>query len=165
MAAVALGNFAETYGWPWITAFIIMSIASLPLNFIIGKLFSLQMKRLATQIATTENEIRSHFDMNFAPIIGILERIVYIAGIMFGGAYVLISGWLVMKAFNAWLMTTELADPRTKGRMAYYHLYLYGNALSLIAGLVLGFIGLHLAAWPDWAAWLRMSWSRILGQI
>ena len=125
--------------------------------------FSVQMSRLAKQFSTTKDEITSHFDMTFAPIIGILERIIYIAGIMFG-AYVLISGWLVMKAFNAWLMTTELEGPRAKERMAYYHLYLYGNALSLITGLVLGFIGLHLAAWPNWAASLHTIWSSILGQ-
>ena len=101
--------------------------------------------------------------MTSAPIIGILERIIYIIGIMFGGAFALISGWLVMKAFNTWLQTEELKAHPTEVRMAYYHQYLYGNALSLIAGVVLGFIGLHLAAWTEWAALLDMIWLRIRG--
>jgi uncharacterized metal-binding protein len=116
------------------------------------------MRRCAREIAepgqadNVFRQIEEHFAMESAPLIGTIERVIYVFGIMFAGAYALISGWLVLKAFSAWLQGSELQPNPIRGRMAYYHLYLYGNALSLMTGLALGFVGLQLSGWSYWAA-------------
>jgi hypothetical protein len=183
--------------WQWVSAFVIAALLSWPFNRLVRMLFRNQMRHCAQSIVDRDRtrqvsvdakfrEIETHFDMESAPLIGKVERILYIFGIMFTGAYAIISGWLVLKAFNTWLEGLELAgvpanpaaaatapattqgqqDPadyqrerdrlqeernRLKAdRMSYYHLYLYGNALSLLTGLALGVIGLQIRmALPD----------------
>jgi hypothetical protein len=117
----------------WLLAFFAASAMSWLVNPIVHWLHQRNLQK-------ESKEVQDHFDMAFAPTIGKLERVLYIYAIMYapgGSAFAIISGWLVMKAFSVWL-------ERTDARMRPYHLYLYGNALSLLAGLALGSIGLML---------------------
>jgi hypothetical protein len=207
MSAADMSAIAGIYNCQWLTAFVAVSILSLLAHFAVRGLFDLQMNHCAKTIVLLElrsrnpgtnvtnapadlvtakyQQIHDHFDLGSAAIIGMIERIFYIFAIMFGGAFAVMSGWLVLKAFNTWLEGFEIrsesvdelatsvlsatrrnaalpeiadiaqrakdaADTRDKAkRMAYYHLYLVGNGLSLAAGIALGFLGLQLAArWP-----------------
>lgn len=185
----ALQTLVAAYNWFWLLSFLLAVSASWPTNKLVGKLFQRQMRACARQIVEGRNVppdkiedaaeaeykiIFKHFDLDTAARIGKWERVIYVFGVMFGGgAWSLISGWLVLKAFNGWLEGMEISKPTSEAanlplptvtasaavaadasskanRMIYYHLYLFGNALSLMAGVALGFVGLQLAAWLTW---------------
>ncbi len=169
MAGLGWSDIANVYSWVWILSFLIAAFAgSWSVNPIVFRLFDAEMRRCAAKLVnddqrmetSAEDEyklIKKHFDMELAPLIGKVERVIYVFGIMFGGAFALISGWLVLKAFAAWVgeirrpetpeNVTTSVEKTSAPRLAYYHLYLYGNALSLLAGLALGLVGLHLTVY------------------
>jgi uncharacterized metal-binding protein len=98
-------------------------------------------KKTLESLEKEKQLVRDKYDMEFAPIIGNLERVVYVYSVM-QASYAVLSGWLVMKAFTAWL---EQKGVNPEERMRYYHLYLYGNVLSLFGGLAAGAIGLAIS--------------------
>jgi hypothetical protein len=140
---------ARTYGvdLPWLGAFILATgLTYFPVHPLVYKMHDKQLGEIVKKspnktLESVEKEkqaVRDRYDMEFAPIIGSLERVLYVYCVM-QGAYALLSGWLVMKAFTAWL---EQKGVNPAERMRYYHLYLYGNILSLFGGLAAGAIGL-----------------------
>lgn len=151
---VALFKTALAYGFdlPLIGLVAIASLLSVLLNGIVANLHSTQFRCLIAanldkrigEIKQEYEQIASDLDMQFAATIGKVERVLYIIAVALG-QYALISGWLVLKAFSAWLRPRE-QEPKA---MNYYHLYLYGNLLSLLLGVGLGMLalGLSKAAW------------------
>jgi len=184
MTGAAFGDFYATYNIAWIASFLLAAVIAGLLNWPVRNVFIMQLGRAADEISSKTRkpkpevlkDLENHFDLPTASLIGKLERILYVFGIMFGGAFAIISGWLVLKAFNTWLEVFEQTQPGPLGtsqnaagkaaeqqaandkklsRMIYYHLYLVGNAMSLMMGITLGFLGLQLAAHgPTFLAWL-----------
>jgi hypothetical protein len=166
-------KYAASYNidWAWLIAFAIASALSFfPIHWIVLKLHDRRMNReiegnenlTGIQRKEKKEALLSHFDLEFAGTIGKLERIVYIFSVMYGAAFAVLSGWLVMKAFTTWLEkqdpnedlppapatagTPPSAPPADKATMMrIYHLYLYGNVLSLLSGLGLGALGVAVA--------------------
>jgi hypothetical protein len=82
--------------------------------------------------------IHSIFDWPGAELIGILERFLYVYSVLEVPAWPLMAGWLAMKAFFIRLAEPENAQFPPSRRQAIYHLYLYGNVISVLAGLICG---------------------------
>jgi len=103
--------------------------------------------------------------------IGRIERLLYIYSIA-SGVYGILSAWIILKAFFGWMQEAEQnkmtvyaeteyvdqarpkpdaaelekARERARRRITGYYLYIYGNALSLIAALILTHAGMVVAA-------------------
>jgi hypothetical protein len=89
--------------------------------------------------------------------VGRTERLLYIYAIA-SGVYALLSGWIVLKAFFGWIYESKLPELVEEGqrhesalqlsrrKLVGFYLYIYGNALSLIAAVVLTYVGLTIAA-------------------
>jgi hypothetical protein len=86
--------------------------------------------------------VHSVFDWTGAGVIGILERFVYVYAVLIS-AYPLMAGWLAMKAFFLRLAEPEV---KTSRRQPIYHTYLYGNMVSVLAGLICGHIANAISA-------------------
>ena len=123
MTGVDLPTLVGPYGWHWILAFLFVAFLSWPANALVGFLFRRQMRKCAVRVATAKyagrdatlqeieteyNAIFNHFDLVTAARVGVMERIIYAFAIMFGNAFALISGWIVLKAFNSWLEGFEI---------------------------------------------------------
>jgi hypothetical protein len=135
---------------PWLLAFFVASLLSyFPVHQLVRNLHQRQFSRIVEKsrdktlggIEDEEKALGRHFDMEFAGTIGKAERIVYVFSVMYGNAFAVLSGWLVMKAFTKWLERKDMDETRL---MRYYYLYLYGNLLSLLGGLSLGALGLAI---------------------
>lgn len=146
-AMVGFVKTAGVYGVniPLIIGFLAGSILAICGNFIVFRLHRMQIQKLfVVDDNTTEkakrdayDKLLGEFDMRFAGLIGKTERILYVYSVMLN-QFSLLGGWLVMKAFFGWL-TKPRSNPRDG--LPYYHLYLYGNALSILCGLLCGSIG------------------------
>jgi len=90
-------------------------------------------------------EWHSKLDLNFGKQIGRLERIFYIYSVMFG-QFSLLNAWVILKAFFGWTQKTIIYSKMRKKEkeITIFYSYLYGNALSLLAGLSLAHFGLFL---------------------
>src|SRR3954463_8384103 len=123
MTDAGTAGLAGVYDWNWVLAFLFVAFLSWPANYLVGLAFRSQMRNCAervahartspqaadiTQINREYEAIFAHFDLATAARIGVLERILYAFGIMFGGAFAIISGWIVLKAFNSWLEGFEV---------------------------------------------------------
>jgi len=124
-------------------------VLSLFANPLIARLMEWQIGKRFKE--DTQSEVNAH-DLPFAAIIGNLERVLYIYGVV-TSQYAVISGWLVMKAFFLWIRSGGPSDSRLDIR--HYFVYLYGSGLSLIAGLALG----QIAKWfiAQWLMTLAAS--------
>lgn len=71
----------------------------------------------------------------YAIIVGMIERPFYTLSVCFG-AYMMVGGWLVLKAFSN--IDAEKRDVTT------FHAYLLGNILSVFVGTASGFISMFL---------------------
>lgn len=71
-----------------------------------------------------------------AALVGCIERVIYVFAVI-TPAYDLIIAWLIMKAFHEWVSEGE-EQPLSLPKLTIYQLYLVGNAVSLIAGLIIG---------------------------
>lgn len=91
-----------------------------------------------------EAQILETFDLDFAQEIGTLERTFYVFSVI-SGQYALLAGWLVMKAFFAWIQipaNTKINLPNpSEWQMLMYHSYLWGSGRSLMFGMLCGIIG------------------------
>jgi|HubBroStandDraft_6_1064221.scaffolds.fasta_scaffold644082_2 hypothetical protein len=86
-------------------------------------------------------------------IMSSLERVLYIWAVMFK-EYHLIAGWLVLKAFSEWMAANEARAMRgVEKKQRIYDIYLEGNALSIIVGLLCGSLG----------KWVELSYARYWG--
>jgi hypothetical protein len=97
-------------------------------------------------------------------IMACLERILYIWAVMFK-EYHLIAGWLVLKAFSEWMAVNEArAIKGVEKKQRIYDIYLEGNALSIIVGLLCGSVGkwVELACARHWGLSLPVNMSCIL---
>jgi hypothetical protein len=88
-----------------------------------------ELKELGIEKAKWSNELA----LGYTAKIGRIERVLYVMAVMTEQYYALVTAWIILKAISAW----NPADPRTS---ANYHLYLNGNALSLLIGLSCGFL-------------------------
>jgi hypothetical protein len=100
-----------------------------------------------------------------------MERVFYIWAVMFQ-QYHLIAGWIVLKAFSEWLETANIArnmrddkDKKTQKKQSLYDIYLEGNALSLLVGLLCGSLGkwIELAYARHWGLSLPAKTAAFLG--
>jgi hypothetical protein len=90
-----------------------------------------------------QRAIHEIFDWPGAKLIGVLERILYVYAVQIL-AWPLVAGWLAMKAFFI-----RLAEPDqlpVGRRQPIYHLYLYGNMISVLSGLIFGHIARAISA-------------------
>lgn len=83
-------------------------------------------------------EIHKIFDWQGAELIGILECFLYVYAVLEVPAWPLMAGWLAMKAFFIRLAEPHELEPSR--RQSIYHLYLFGNIISVLAGLICGHI-------------------------
>ncbi len=97
-------------------------------------------------------DLANKLDLDFGKRIGRIERVFYIYSIMFN-ALTLLSAWVILKAFYGWIQKPEiarsLASESTKEITTFY-LYIYGNALSLLMGLIMahaGKVAAHAIHW------------------
>jgi hypothetical protein len=93
-----------------------------------------------------------------------LERILYIWAVIFK-EYHLIAGWLVLKAFSESTAVNEARAIRgADKKQRIYDIYLEGNVLSIIVGLLCGSVGtcVELACVPHWGLSLPVNVSCIL---
>lgn len=122
-------------------------LASSPLvKLIILKQVDLTLGRLPRgdqtddQRAQEEDRFHSRFDWERAGLIGVLERLFYVYAVL-ENAWPLIAGWLAMKAFFVRLVEpTDAEKVDASSRQAIYHVYLFGNMVSVLTGLVCGHI-------------------------
>jgi hypothetical protein len=121
MSGVAFGDFYATYNIAWLLSFFLMVAIVWATDWPVRNIFVEQLDRASKYIAKKtgdqESEVltklQDHFDLDTASLIGKLERILYVFGIMFGGAFAIISGWIVLKAFNTWLEVFEEGQQRS----------------------------------------------------
>lgn len=132
---------------PSIAGFVIACLLSTwPGNMIVAMIHKMQMRSLRNrdprktpgQLKEDFAALDDDFDMRFAALIGITERFLYVYAVMFS-QFSLLSGWLVMKAFFGWISNRGTTQ---KERLSHYHTYLFGNALSLLMGLLCARIGI-----------------------
>jgi hypothetical protein len=90
---------------------------------------------------------RSTLDIDFGKRIGRIERIFYIYSFTLGQLS-LLSAWVILKAFYGWIQKPDIARSETSENdkaITTFYTYIYGNALSILAGLILSHFGLVLA--------------------
>lgn len=90
---------------------------------------------------------RNKLDLDFGKRIGRIERVFYIYAVMLG-QFTLLSAWVIMKAFYGWIQRPSVASSTAveeDKEITTFYAYIYGNALSLLAALMLAHIGLLIA--------------------
>lgn len=90
---------------------------------------------------------RTKLDLEFGKRIGRIERVFYIYAVMLG-QFSLLSAWVILKAFYGWIQKPDVAQLAVSDEdkeITTFYAYIYGNALSLLAALILGHFGLLVA--------------------
>lgn len=103
-----------------------------------------------------DGEIRQFLAMELAREIGRVEKLVYVLAVMLG-QYSLITAVIILKAFFGWINIPRSPSQSSElqSDLNYYYVYIYGNMLSLIVGLFLGFVGRIVAAFcKDGIEWI-----------
>ena len=141
--------FTYEFDLPFLVAMIIGAALSVAVHPIVKSAFVARIETTAKSTLTGPSDnsvgekmplILDHFDLPFAATIGCIERIIYVFAVI-TPAYDLIIGWLIMKAFYEWLKGPDEEQKLPLRAVVFYHLYLFGNAISLMAGLAAGVIG------------------------
>jgi hypothetical protein len=131
---------------PFLVGFLVAIVLGIwPGNWLVAQIHKWQLKTLLKpdgsktfdEFNKEYDDLLKLFDWRFAQLIGRTERILYVIAVM-TAQYSILSGWLVMKAFFGWLSRPR--RPQSES-LPYYHMYLFGNALSILCGLLCGSIG------------------------
>lgn len=139
-----LSTFPYSFDGAYLCAMIAGTILAVAANWPVKALFLWVVRSAAGQSAKTGTEtaaelnqrIEEHFDLPLAALVGCIERVIYVFAVI-TPAYDLIIAWLIMKAFHEWVSEGK-DQPLSLPKLTIYQLYLVGNAVSLIAGLIIG---------------------------
>jgi hypothetical protein len=86
---------------------------------------------------------RNKLDLEFGKRIGRIERIFYIYAVMLN-QFTLLSAWVILKAFYGWIQKPTVAQSTATEEdkdITTFYAYVYGNALSILAGIICGHAG------------------------
>jgi hypothetical protein len=142
-----LSTFPYSFDGPYLCAVIVGTILAIATNWPVKALFLWVVRWAARQSPKTggagtetaaelNSRIEKHFDLPLAALVGCIERAIYVFAVI-TPAYDLIIAWLIMKAFHEWVSEGK-DQPLSLPKLTIYQLYLVGNAISLIAGLIIG---------------------------
>lgn len=87
---------------------------------------------------------RDKLDLDFGRRIGRIERVFYIYAVMLN-QFTLLSAWVILKAFYGWIQKPEVSQSTASEEdkdITTFYAYVYGNALSILTGIVCGHAGL-----------------------
>jgi hypothetical protein len=87
---------------------------------------------------------RDKLDLEFGRRIGRIERVFYIYAVMLN-QFTLLSAWVILKAFYGWIQKPEVSQSTASEKdkdITTFYAYVYGNALSILTGIVCGHAGL-----------------------
>jgi hypothetical protein len=135
--------------WPEIVGFLCALIPSVGLNGLIIRHEDRRLSELNLSDECREEALPVKEGRRMANF----ERAIYIWAVMFHH-YELIAGWLVLKGFSEWATTPQVIPLlNARQRQGIYNIYLEGNALSILLGLLSGCIGMWVelttrAVWP-----------------
>jgi hypothetical protein len=90
---------------------------------------------------------RNKLDLEFGKRIGRIERIFYIYAVMLN-QFALLSAWVILKAFYGWIQKPTVAQSTATEEdkdITTFYAYVYGNALSILAGIICGHAGVVVA--------------------
>lgn len=142
-----LSTFPYSFDGPYLCAMIVGTILAILANWPVKALFLWVVRWAARQSLETSgtgtaaelnSRIEKHFDLPLAALVGCIERAIYVFAVI-TPAYDLIIAWLIMKAFHEWVSEGK-DQPLSLSKLTIYQLYLVGNAISLIAGLIIGVV-------------------------
>ena len=87
---------------------------------------------------------RDKLDLDFGRRIGRIERIFYIYAVMLN-QFTLLSAWVILKAFYGWIQKPAVSQSSASEEdkdITTFYAYVYGNALSILTGIICGHVGL-----------------------
>lgn len=83
---------------------------------------------------------KRRLNLDFGKRIGRIERFFYIYSVMLN-QFTLLGAWTILKAFYGWIQKPTVAQsmvPEEDKEITTFYIYIYGNALSILSGLLLG---------------------------